>query len=185
MRPAFDALFGIDDALGDVVQQSTQPSLGAIKLAWWRERLEGLDRGELPAEPRLQVAASELLPRGITGADLAGLEAGWSTLLDESQDAELALGRGALLFALAGRLFAEAPARPLDGAGRLYAAGNLQRRGLALHAALPTIGLRVPRRFRPITGMAVLAKRDLLRREDEATPGRAWALFRHRITGQL
>ena len=43
LRPAFDALFAIDDALADIVMSSTQPALGAIRLAWWREALERLD----------------------------------------------------------------------------------------------------------------------------------------------
>jgi phytoene synthase len=84
LRPAFDALFDIDDAMADVVVRSTQPALGAIKLAWWRERLEELDQGKVPAEPRLQAAAAELLPRGISGAELAGLEDAWSALLEQS-----------------------------------------------------------------------------------------------------
>ena len=54
--------------MGDVVARSTEPALGAIKLAWWRERLEELDHGKVPAEPRLQAAAAELLPREIRAA---------------------------------------------------------------------------------------------------------------------
>ena len=69
--------------MADVVVRSTQPALAAIKLAWWRERLEELDQGKVPAEPRLQAAAKELVPRGITGAELAGLEDGWAALLEE------------------------------------------------------------------------------------------------------
>ena len=57
LRAAFDALFAIDDALGDVVAKATEPALAAIKLAWWRERLEELDSGQAPAEPRLKAAA--------------------------------------------------------------------------------------------------------------------------------
>src|SRR5919107_5615783 len=83
LRPAFDALFDIEDAMADVVTRATEPALAAIKLAWWRERLEELDRGQVPAEPRLQAAAAELLPRGVSGAELAELEDGWATLLDE------------------------------------------------------------------------------------------------------
>jgi 15-cis-phytoene synthase len=61
LRPAFDALFAIDEAMGDVVAKATEPTLGAIKLAWWRERLEQLDEAKVPAEPRLRAAADELL----------------------------------------------------------------------------------------------------------------------------
>src|SRR5215217_5771226 len=71
LRAAFDALFAIDDATGEIVVRSTQPALGAIKLAWWRERLAELDQGIVPDEPRLQAAVAELLPRGVSGADLS------------------------------------------------------------------------------------------------------------------
>src|SRR3954451_19730518 len=86
---AFRALFAIDAAMADVVARSTDPALGRIKLAWWREPLEALDRNEPPAEPRLSDAAEQLLPKGATGAELAELEGGWATLLDPGIDAEL------------------------------------------------------------------------------------------------
>ena len=43
LRPAFDALLAIDDAMAEIVATATQPALAAIKLAWWREALEKLD----------------------------------------------------------------------------------------------------------------------------------------------
>ena len=185
LRPAFDALFAIDDAMGDVVTQSTQPALGAIKLAWWRERLEELDKGQVPAEPRLQAAADELLSRGIRGQALAALEDGWLALLEEHPDQERALNRGATLFALAARLLAAHESEPLKMAGRLYAAGNIRRRGVTEMKADILVPARLPAAVRRVTGLAALAKRDLLRREAEATPGRAWTLLRHRLTGRI
>ena len=44
-RSALAALFAIDAAMGDVVRTTTDPMLGQIRLAWWRERLEELDGG--------------------------------------------------------------------------------------------------------------------------------------------
>src|SRR5688572_12389374 len=117
LRPAFDALFGIDDALAEVVASSTQPALGAIRLAWWREALARLDASPPPPEPRLQAAASELLARGATGAMLAELEDGWAALLDEEAGVERVGGRGAKLFALSARLLGLADPK-LDPAGR-------------------------------------------------------------------
>lgn len=172
--------------MGDVVARATQPALAAIKLAWWRERLEELDQGEVPAEPRLMAAARELLPRGIRGADLAQLEEGWAALLEEQPDDQLVVGRGPRLFGLAARLLRAEASGTLDVAGRVYVAGSLVRRGRSPEDMMPvpTSG-RVPRALRPVTALAVLARRDLGQREDEATPGRAWALLRHRITGRL
>src|SRR5687768_14624161 len=71
LRPAFEALFHVDAAMGDVVARATQPALGAVKLAWWRERLEEIDQGIVPAEPRLRAVAEHLLPRGISGTEIA------------------------------------------------------------------------------------------------------------------
>ena len=192
LRPAFDALFAIDDAMGDVVASATEPALAAIKLAWWRERLEELDEGKVPAEPRLQAAARELLPRGITGASLAGLEDGWATLLEEQPDVERIGNRGLLLVDLASSLLGVTDRR-LEAAGRLYAQESVGRRcRLSLHWPMDALnalaGHRFPRAVRPLTALAVLAARDFRRDggvEPEATPGRAMALLRHRLTGRV
>ena len=187
LRPAFDSLFDIDEAMGDVVVRATQPALAAIKLAWWRERLEGLDEGQVPAEPHLQAAAKELLPKGITGHELARLEQGWAELLAERPDVEKALDRGARLFQLAGHLLG-AEMSALNQAGRLFAAGNLKRRSLPFQQVAISDLPKFPRSARRLTGMAALAIRDLRGGETpeaEATPGRAWTLLRHRITGRL
>ena len=189
LRPAFDALFAIDEALADVVAGSTQPALGAIKLAWWRERLEGLDQGKVPAEPRLQAAASELLPRNIRGEDLAMLEQGWAALLQEKPDVDAIGEGGGRLFGIAGRLLgAFDPA--LKAAGRAYSYGQVERREL-IASPLPGVDLAghvFAKSLRPLTGLAALAVRDAGRtghREPEATPGRALALLRHRLTGRI
>ena len=64
VRPAFATLWNLDLALADVVATTTEPALGAIRLAWWRERLEDLDAGKLPpGEPRLSAIARQLLGR--------------------------------------------------------------------------------------------------------------------------
>ena len=179
-------MLNINDAMADVVTQSTQPALGAIKLAWWRERLEELDGGKVPAEPRLKAAAAALLPRGISGADLAQLETGWAALLQEQVDPDAALSFGETLFRLAARLLGERAPGFLEIHGRLFAAGALTRRALDRDGLfVVTESPRVPRQFRPLTGLAALALRDLRRDEPEGAPGRAWTLLRHRLTGKL
>lgn len=187
LRGAFDALLAIDDAMGDVVAKATEPALAAIKLAWWRERLEELDQGTVPSEPRLQAAADELLTRTISGASLAELEDGWASLLEAEPDLERVADRGAKLFALASSLLGSADPK-LDAAGRIFGLASARRRGLR-RPLPPTAGLRYrfPAALRPLTALAALAARDLQRSkaEPEATPGRAWALLRHRLTGRL
>ena len=175
--------------MADVVVRSTQPTLAAIKLAWWRERLEELDQGKVPAEPRLQDAARELLPQGIAGASVAQLEDGWTALLEEVPDVRRLLDRGAVLFRLGARLLgAEIDDRTIGLAGTLYAAADIRRRGLGEFQLPETGDLKVPRSARPLTSLAALARRDLRRGppfEPEATPGRAWTLLRHRLRGRL
>jgi 15-cis-phytoene synthase len=192
LRPAFDALMAIDDAMADVVAHSTQPALGAIKLAWWRERLEELDEGKVPAEPRMQAAAAELLTNGISGAELSGLEDGWAALLDERRDDVRMAERGERLFAIAGHLLGASDAA-LPAAGRIYAWGDLARRGITpFHGSAKEFGRlhkhRFPPKLRPLTAMARLMARDvwnLPELEPEGTPGRALAIFRHRLTGRV
>lgn len=176
--------------MADVVVRATQPTLAAIKLAWWRERLEELDQGKVPSEPRLQTAARELLPRRVSGADLAAIEDGWASLLEQTPDISRVERRGVRLFALGARLLGISSAEDtIDAAGGLFARVDAARRGLVELAPEPT-GIpasHIPRRARPLTGLAALAARDLRRGgppfEHEATPGRAWTLMRHRLTG--
>ena len=188
LRPAFDALFGIDDAMAEVVASSSQPALGAIRLAWWREALERLDTSPPPPEPRLQAVAEHLFPHGITGTELAAIEPGWATLLDEWPDIDLIAKRGALLFQLGARVLGISDAG-LSDAGSLYATIDVARRGINdLRAAANELGgLRFARNARPLSALAALASRDLKRGgpgwEPEATPARAAALLWHRLTG--
>jgi len=192
LRPAFDALFAIDDALAEVVATSTQPVLGAIRLAWWREALERLDASAAPPEPRLQAAARELLPRGISGRNLAALEDGWATLLDEQPDMKRVGARGARLFAIGAGLLGTKDER-LDAAGELHAYEQVRRKRLALierpaEQLQLLAGHRFSRRLRPLTACARLAARDAKQApaiEPEATPGRAAALLSHRLFGTI
>jgi phytoene synthase len=188
--------------MADVVRTSSQPMLGQIRLAWWRERLEALDRGEVPAEPRLQAVASELLPRGIAGSTLASLEGGWLRLFDEFpwdiSTSEAVWFRGRLLFGLGGRILGVS-SEQIDGAGGLWALVDAARHcsdaasrdmliGQAGRFARSLSGARFPFAVRPVTGLAGLAVRDLARRESfepEGTRARAAAILAHRLTGRL
>ena len=171
--------------MADVVAQSTQPALAAIKLAWWRERLEELDAGKVPAEPRLQAASDELLSRGISGEALARLEDGWAALLDEKPDDGRIAERGAQLFSLGATLLGSEANDDVSTTGRLFASIDVVRRGLsdAVPAQPDLRQIVIDRPLRPLTALSALAARGPL--EPEATPGRAWALLRHRLTGRI
>ena len=192
LRPAFDALFAIDDAMGDVVARATEPALAAIKLAWWRERLQELDNGKVPAEPRLQAAVDELLPRGIKGGELARLEEGWGGMLYDPPDGALLTEHGTRLFQIGAKLLnVEFDDRTIGEAGRLFAGVDAARRGFLdlVPGSAVARGPRVARAARPLTALAALAARDLRKGgppfEPEATPGRALALLMHRLTGRI
>ena len=190
LRLAFDALFAIDDAMAATVAGASQPALGAIKLAWWREALARLDSVPPPPEPRLQAVAEHLIPCGVKGAELAGLEDGWATLLDEAPDMRRVAVRGARLFAIAARLLGSDHA-DLAAAGRLFGGADAARRGYfdLVRGDIPIVPTPFPRALRPLTALAALAVRDVRRGgppyEPEATPGRAWVLLKHRLTGSI
>ncbi|KQM66830.1 MULTISPECIES: squalene/phytoene synthase family protein [unclassified Sphingomonas] len=105
-RAALSALLALDTALGDVVRSTTQPALGQIRLAWWREQLAKLDGAAPPAMPVLEALYADVLPLGVGGTDLSGIVDGWDVLIEEEtlDDAALqrfAEERGGRLFALA------------------------------------------------------------------------------------
>jgi phytoene synthase len=189
--------------MGEVVRTTREPMLGPIRLAWWRERLEELDgRGPAAAEPRLQQVARELIPRGVSGHDLAGLEPGWLRLFDpfpwSSETSEAIWLRGNLLFGLGARLLGDANDE-IRTAGGLWALVDVARHcsdppsremliRQARKFAAGLAGVRFPPRLRPLSIIAALAIRDAKRGEPfepEGTPGRAAAAVRHRVTGRL
>lgn len=189
-REAVRALFEIDAAMADVVARSTEPALGRIKLAWWREQLEALGEGSPPpAEPRLRAVSEHLIPK-VGGAELAELEAGWATLLDDQVDSRLVAGRGERLFGLGGRILGASDAR-LGEAGALYALSSVARRGVPeLFAPARKVlealrGHRFDRRARPLTMLARAAARDLDREEPEGGRSRALAMLAHRWSGRI
>lgn len=186
--------------MGQVLAGSRDAMIGRVKLAWWREALERLDREPPPPEPTLQALAEHILPRGVTGAELAGLEEGWSAIADPAslggEDVERHAGRGALLFQLAARLLGGGI--DVAAAGELWALVDLARRSrdpgeaeLALAAArrrLATLPRRWPATLRPLGMLAVLAARDAgaapERFEPRGSPARMLRMFRHRLTGR-
>ena len=190
LREAFRALFEIDAAMADVVARSTEPALGRIKLAWWREQLEALDGAPAPAEPRLAAVADHLLPFGIRGGDVAELEAGWATLLDPDPDPRLVAERGAALFGIGGRILTSDDPSLAD-AGALYALASVARRGMpqmrasAAPYADSLRGHRFGRKIRPLTMLARAAARDVEREEAEGSPRRAAAMLAHRWSGRV
>ena len=122
-----------EDAMADVVAHSTQPALGAIKLAWWRERLEELDDGKIASRAAAcKAAAANCCPEELAALTLARLEEGWAALLRSTNpiSAEVGFGqRTRSLFEIGARLLDVRWTIMLEFRGRLLVAADLARRG--------------------------------------------------------
>ena len=198
-RPAVNALWALDEALGRVLATGREPMISRIRLAWWREALERLDREPAPREPVLDGLAREVLPRGIRGAELAEMEPGWALLPGDQpitrDDLDAyAAARGALLFRFTARLLGGGV--DVGPAGEAWALVDLARHSTeasdveaalaaAQERALPR---RWPKALRPLGMLAALAERDLKRGpkrwEVPGTPPRTARMLRHRLTGR-
>lgn len=179
LRNAFDTLLLLDDRLAEVALGASQPALGAIKLAWWRDQLAALDTQPPPPEPLLERVAAELLPRELSGATLGSLAEGWMALLDEAADPA---PRGRALFGMLGHLLGTEAA-----GGEAFSRADLARRTGERGWLAPCPSEKSPPAARPITMLDALGRRDSCRSwpaEPEATPGRSWTLLKHRLTGR-
>ena len=189
--------------MGDVVRTTSEPLLGSIRLAWWRERLEELDAGgPAPAEPRLQAVQRDLLPSGIAARELAALEGGWLRLFDpfpwDVGTSEAIWFRGRRLFALGGQI-AGVASEELEASGGLWALVDAARhcsdprsRAMLIEQARTfakgLAGARFPAPARPLTMLAALAARDALRGEpfeQQGAPARIALMLRHRLSGRI
>jgi phytoene synthase len=198
-RPAVGALWRLDSALGAALAGGREPMISRIKLAWWREALERLDRERAPAEPVLVALAEHVLPAAVGGAELAGMEEGWAVLaspeaLTPEDLTAYAWARGAGLFRITARLLGD-PGTAVGEAGEAWALVDLARHcategdsDVALAAARERVlPKRWPSKLRPLGMLAVLAARDLDPArppwEARGAPARMWRMLRHRISG--
>lgn len=194
-RAGLFALHALDLELAEVARSTTEPMLGQIRLAWWREQLQTLDGGARPAPPVLAALADHLLPAGIAGASLEPLEDAWLALLDEDVEAHAA-ARGRLFGAAAALLLPAAPDDATARAARLgtgWAIVDVARQGIAVgeerlvQAAELLASTRLPGPARGLSGLAALARRDLASLRagrmpgPRGTPGRqarlAWSIL--------
>ena len=197
-RAAVGALWRLDSALGAALAGGREPLISRIKLAWWREALERLDREPAPAEPVLQDVAAHILP-AVSGAELAPMEQGWAVLpsaeiLGAAELDSYAAGRGGLMFLYTARLLG-GEVEGLEKAGEAWALVDLARHcatredsDVALaEARTRRVAGRWPARLRPLGMLAMLAARDLDPArppwEPRGSPKRMWRMLRHRITG--
>jgi len=198
-RPALTALFAVDERFGQVVSSTSEPMIGLMRLTWWREALERLDRAPAPAEPLLSALAEHVLPRGVTGAQLAAIEDGWAALIDgETDDAAIARHgreRGGNLFAAAATLLGTEKGR-LAAAGEIWALADLSlrhsqpgvresARAQALSRARTVPIGRWPAAARGLAALYALARRDAESgRRVQGSPKRLLRMLALRLFGR-
>jgi phytoene synthase len=204
LRSALEALWRLDDRLAPLgVGRGGNPAVDQIKLAWWRDALKALDHGPPPGEPLLQNIAQHLLPRGVSGAELAVIVDGWEALgaaeLDDRACFEAhARDRGGRLFTLAARVLAGEAPPEVQIAGEMWAAWDISGAGqfppqAAIAGSIAAERDRVlgtyrwPPALRPLGMLAVLARREmhaphLFHRA--GSPGRLLRMLLHWMTGR-
>lgn len=198
------ALFALDDTLGQILQTTREPLVGQMRLTWWHGALAALDIAPPPAQPVLEALAAEVLPRGVTGSQLAAMIDGWEALLEaEDLDAATierhAVARGRGLF-LAAATVLECPSRdPVGEAGIGWALADLVRHvrdravaERAAHLAQASLAVATGRRWsragRPLGALAQVARMDLAVPLDvpiaHGAPRRVARLALFRLTGR-
>lgn len=202
-RHALRALWRLDAALGAALAGGREPMLSRIKLTWWRDSLERLDREPAPAEPVLQEVKARVVSRSIRGEQLARMEEGWAMLLSQDpltpEELDIyAVGRGALLFRYSSSLLGYQLNDRVKRAGEGWALADLARHSNLVDAAaaLAAAGARLadataqrwPASMRPLGMLAMLARRDVERGtgafERQGSPARMARMLRHRLTGR-
>lgn len=198
-RAAVEALWRLDAALGAVLAGGREPLISQIKLAWWREALEKLDREKAPAEPVLQALAEHVVPI-ISGAALSELGQGWAVLLSPDPlsptDLDRYAARGRVLFRYSAELLSGPVTEAVERSGEIWALADLARHSgepdatAALERAgrLEVTDQRWRVALRPLGMLWTLARRDaergLSRLEPQGAPGRMMRMLRHRFTGR-
>ncbi|QZD95399.1 squalene/phytoene synthase family protein [Qipengyuania gelatinilytica] len=171
--PLRDALL-LDRRLSRIVLTATEPALGQLKLAWWREELAKVASGNQnnPPDPLLAALAQTW---GEDGEQLNLLIDGWEAQLPSDEDPSgapgaLAKGRGEVfskLATLAGQGKSAAPAAT-HGAAWAYAelaqlsggqGPQALEQGLETTSSLPSL----PRDLRALAVIGGLSRRALLR----------------------
>ncbi|MFN3946277.1 MAG: squalene/phytoene synthase family protein [Allosphingosinicella sp.] len=199
-RAAVEALWRLDLAFASVLSTGREPMISQIRLAWWREALEKLDRDGAPGEPVLQALASKVVGNGVGGEELSRMEEGWTILLspdplEPEALARYAAARGGLLFRYTARLLGGESDASIERGGEAWALIDLARhsanavdRAAAVQAARErSHGGRWPARLRPAGMLAMLAARDAERGtegwEEPGAPRRMLRMLQHRLTG--
>lgn len=191
-RDIWRCYFALDAHLAELVRKTSEPLLGQIRLAWWRDRLREPSGSWLKGNPLLAQIAEEW---GQHASDLAPLVDGWEHLLAESpieiSDIEgFADGRARAFGALAALLHASGQPEVVRGAAMIWALADLashsaddkERRRVQRAALKITSDQRsLAPRLRPLAILAGLGKRSLANGCTPLFSGRRAALATMRL----
>ena len=162
VRDAFALLLQFDERLSDIVSRITEPMIGQLKLAWWRDALNAAP-GQRPKGEPLLSALSEMDRPELTAA-AHGLVDAWEMLLMEEQwsDALLdsfASARGEAVFSgFVGLLARDMPVGPM---AQEWAKRDLAARypkAMPATLLLHTETLPSQRSLRPLTLLVMLSR---------------------------
>jgi len=177
-RQPFLAFFALDARLAGIVRAASEPVLGQLRLAWWRDRLAE-EHALWPAgEPVLAALHSWMGQHH----GLGELVDGWEAMLGEAPLSDHALaqhatGRAAAFAALAGLTGCEAAAEDAGRMGHNWGLADLAAHvthGDEQAAAAQLMAHRnwnqtaLPRALRPLTVLHGLARREIFGRETTA-----------------
>lgn len=175
LRPRLFALHAFDLALADVARSTTEPQIGMIRLAWWRDTVRSLRERPVGGQPVLAALGDV----DIDPEALALLAEAHMDVLDGADVGE----SGARFFVLAAALLGDAGSE-VEAAGRFWARANAWRQGAEVDVLALEHG-RFGAAVRPVTALAAVARRDLGgRREPRGSAGRQFAVLRHVLTGR-
>jgi len=202
-RAAMTALWALDELLSGILRGGRAPIVSQMRLTWWHDALTRVDTALAPAQPVLEAISRDVLPHGVTGAQLAVMIEGWEALLDEGALGDVALAqyataRGRVLFAAMGHLLGVSD-DAIGAAGEGWALVDLglhlsdpalAARALALATPLlqSALAVRWSRAARPLGMLAHLARidaaatRETIRRQ--GSPARVVRMMRHWLTGR-
>lgn len=173
VRSCLFALHAFDLALTDVVQTTSETHLGLIRLAWWRDAVSG---PPIAGQPLL----AAIRDAGLDGDELARLA---EAHMDWLEGGERPAG---VLFEVGASLLGADADPSLELAAKTWSAGQDARGGHQPVSPVERRPGRVPARIRPLTALAVAARRDLAgKREPRGSAGRQLAMLRHMLTGRI
>jgi phytoene synthase len=193
VRRAMLALLVFDALLARLVAGASEPLLGQMRLAWWREQLAREPDARQRGNPELAALGTHW--RG-EEAPLLELIDGWEHLLGvaplpEEAIASFTRGRGAGFAGLARLGGAPQDAEAAAEAGRCWALADLafhvrepaerdSCRRLFRECAASRASVALPRRLRGLSVLAALAKRAI-ERDEPMLQGRGAALTALRV----